>query len=514
MGSRRRSAGLAAIALAAGGLLPLALAPFDLWPLMLVSAVALFGVLRHAPSARSAFWHGWLFGVGKYGVGASWIYVSIHVYGAAAPPLAAGLVAVFVAGLALFPALMAWAHRRRRCDGAWVGTQFAALWVAAEWVLTWFLSGFPWLFAGDAFLDTPLAGWAPVGGVLLVSLVAVGSATLAFVAVAERRWRLLLAPVLLWAAGAALGTVHWTERTEARTVALVQGDLPQETKWTAAGLAAALARYEQLTAAAWDQDIVVWPEAALPALQRHVAGSIAAMQQKAPAPTADLIHGALVAEPATVAPGGVPEARNTYNAALSTAGGEYRKRRLVPFGEYVPLESILRGLITFFDLPTSHISPGPSKQPALPAAGLDVAIAICYEIAYPAMVAAQARDADLLATISNDTWFGASIGPAQHLQIARMRALENGRYLLRATNNGITAIVDDRGRVVEALPQFRPGVLFGTVYATAGATPYARFGNAPVLALLALAALAVVNRMRRAWARSGHPSARGKRTTV
>lgn len=513
MGSRRRAAGLAAIALAGGAILPLALAPFDLWPLMLLSAAALFGVLRHVPSARSAFWHGLLFGVGKYGVGASWIYVSIHVYGAAAPPLAAGLVALFVAGLALFPALMAWAHRRLRCEGAWASVQFAVLWVAAEWVLTWFLSGFPWLFAGDAFLETPLAGWAPVGGVLLVSLIAVGSATLTYAAVAERRWWLLLAPAALWAAGAALGTVGWTERTEARTVALVQGDLPQETKWTAAGLAAALARYEQLTAAAWDQDIVVWPEAALPALQRHVAGSIDAMREKTRAPQADLIHGALVAEPATVAPGEVPEARKTYNAALSTAGGEYRKQRLVPFGEYVPLESILRGLIAFFDLPTSHISPGPAKQPALPAAGLDVAIAICYEIAYPAMVAAQARDAALLATISNDTWFGASIGPAQHLQIARMRALENGRYLLRATNNGITAIVDDRGRVVDALPQFRPGVLLGTVYATSGTTPYSRFGNALMLGLLGLAAVALVDRVRPAWGRAGTDQ-RGERSTI
>ena len=488
--NRGHWAGLAAIALAAGAVLPLALAPFALWPLMLASAAALFGVLRRVSSARSAFWHGWLFGVGKYGVGASWIYVSIHVYGAAAPPLAAGLVALFVAGLALFPALMAWAHCRLRREGAWAGLQFALLWVAAEWVLTWLLSGFPWLFAGDAFLETPLAGWAPVGGVLLVSLIAVGSATLMFTAVAERRWRLLYAPAALWAAGAALGTVDWTERTEARTVALVQGDLPQETKWTAAGLAAALARYEQLTAAAWAQDIVVWPEAALPALHRHVADAIDAMRQRAPAPRADLIHGALVAEPAAVPPGGTPPSRRTYNAALSTAGGEYRKRRLVPFGEYVPLESILRGLIAFFDLPTSHMSSGSAQQPALPAAGLEVAIAICYEIAYPAMVAAQARDAALLATISNDTWFGASIGPAQHLQIARMRALENGRYLLRATNNGITAIVDERGQVVNALPQFRPGVLFGTVYATAGATPYARFGNALVLGLLALGALA------------------------
>ena len=475
---------------------------------MLASAAALFALLQAANNAGAAFRLGWLFGVGKYGVGASWIYVSIHVYGAASPPLAAGLVALFVAGLALFPALMAAAQVALRRRGALAAIQFAALWTATEWALTWFLSGFPWLFAGDAFLGTPLAGWAPVGGVLLVSLAAVASAALGVVAVADRRWRLLAVPAGLWVAGAALGTVAWTERAEERTVALVQGDLPQETKWTAQGLAAALARYRALSAEAWQQDIVVWPEAALPALHRHVADHIDAMRQDA---RADLIHGALVAEAGAVEPGG--GALAIYNAALSTAGattgatagassgvaagGEYRKRRLVPFGEYVPLESMLRGLIAFFDLPTSHIAAGATQQPALRVAGLEVAMAICYEIAYPGMVAAQSRDAALIATISNDTWFGASIGPAQHLQIARMRALENGRYLLRATNNGITAIVDDRGAVAAALPQFRPGVLFGTVHETIGTTPFGRFGHAPLLALLALAALAAVG--ERAW---------------
>ena len=468
----------------AGAALPLALAPFHIWPLMLASAAALFALLRLVQRPIQALWLGWLFGVGKYGVGASWIYVSIHVYGAAPPPLAAGLVALFVAGLAVFPALMALAHHALRRRGAAAAVQFALLWTATEWVLTWFLSGFPWLFAGDAFLATPLAGWAPVGGVLLVSLLAVGSAALAVTAVVERRWWLLAAPAAAWALGAVLTNITWTERGEPRGVALVQGNLPQETKWTPGGFVASLARYRSLTAEAWDQDIVVWPEAALPALQWQVAPAIDAMRAGV---KADLIHGTLVTERTVDVGEGAPA---IYNAALSTAGGEYRKRRLVPFGEYVPLESILRGLIAFFDLPMSRISPGQTEQPPLPAAGLNVAMAICYEIAYPGMVAAQARNAALLATISNDTWFGASIGPAQHLQIARMRARENGRYLLRATNNGITAIIDDRGRITARLPQFEQGVLFGTVYATTGTTPYGRFGNALVLCLLALSGVA------------------------
>jgi apolipoprotein N-acyltransferase len=163
----------------------------------------------------------------------------------------------------------------------------------------------------------------------------------------------------------------------------------------------------------------------------------------------------------------------------------YTKRRLVPFGEYVPLEGLLRGLIGFFDLPMSHTEPGAPVQPLLRVGEAKIAMAICYEVVYPDLVREQARDANLLATVSNDTWFGASIGPLQHLQMARMRALELGRFMLRATNNGVTAVIDARGRVVAQLPQFAPGVLRGQVWLMAGDTPYARFGDVPVLALLA-----------------------------
>ena len=476
-------------ALVAGGLLPLSLAPLGLWPLLLVSAGALFWLLRREPSGKSAFWHGWLYGVGKYGVGASWVYVSIHVYGGTPPWLAALLVAGFVAFMAVFNGLLGWAfHALGRWRDGDVATAltFSVLWTALEWLLTWFLTGFPWLFAGYALIDTPLAGLAPVGGVLLVSFAGVLTAT--FLVAAPRRIRVLAVPLAIWLGAWGLQHVAWTERGETRTVALVQGNIPQTVKWTPAGLELSKTRYRELTDRARGRDIVVWPEGAIPGYLRRHADFIEAQRGR----IGDIVAGVFVAEGK-----GATERFDYYNAAMSTSGGIFRKRHLVPFGDYVPFESLLRGTLAFFDLPMSGTSAGAAEQPPLRAAGIDLAMAICWDIAYPATVAKDARAAAALVTISNDTWFGASIGPSQHFQIARMRALENGKYLLRSTNDGTTAIVDERGEVVGRLPRFETGVLTGTIHAATGATPYGRLRNWPVLMLLALC-LSGVATIRRA----------------
>ena len=481
--SRRYALSLAA--LGAGALLPVALAPFHVWPLLLVSAGMLFWLLRTTETAGGAFWRGWLYGVGKYGAGASWVYVSIHEYGHTAPWLAFVLVAIFVAGMAVFNGGLGWLfHRLDQAQNSPIGTAlaFAVLWTALEWLLTWFLTGFPWLFAGYAFMDTPLAGLAPVGGVLLVSFAAVLTAT-ATVAAWRRPW-MVAVPLMVWATAWGLDRVTWTQPGETRRVALVQGNVPQGTKWTPDGLRLSRLRYGELTRAAGGVDIVVWPEAAIPGyLGRGGTASFIAEQR---GESGDIVTGVFAA-----GPGRESAAPVYYNAAYATGGDAvYRKRHLVPFGDYLPLESMLRGLIAFFDLPMSATTPGTREQPLLRAAGIDLAMAICWEVAYPATVARDARHAHALATISNDTWFGASIGPPQHLQIARMRALENGKYLLRATNDGITAIVDDRGVVVERLPRFEAGVLTGIIHVVSGATPYSRWLHRPLWLVLGVCAIA------------------------
>ena len=455
------------IALAGGAALPFALAPFDLWPLALVAVAALSWSLEGTVSYRTAFVRGWLFGVGKYGVGASWIYVSIHVHGSAPPLLAAFLVVIFVAGLALFSGVLAVCVVRLRAPGDMAqAVSFTSLYVLFEWLLTWFLTGFPWLFVGYAFLDTPLAALAPVGGVLLVSFAAIWTA--AFLRAAIRKTHAVLIAALPWLLAWGVSGVEWVSPGEKRTVALVQGNVAQEIKWARESVRMILDRYASMSEPVWNRDLVVWPEAAITVALSQAGPYLDEMAKRT--------DGALLLGVPIVERSG-DDGTVHYNGAavVGDGGGRYAKRQLVPFGDYVPFASTLRGLITFFDLPMSTARAGDWQQPLLTASGMQIATAICYEVVYGSLVARDARQADVIVTISNDTWFGESIGPLQHMQMARMRALETGRYVLRGTNNGVTAIVAPDGSVVSSLPQFVMDVLVGEIRIMSGQTLYVRW---------------------------------------
>ncbi len=490
-------------ALLSGALLPLSLAPFGFWPLG-IAAVALWYAVMRRPGVNGAL-HGWLFGVGKYAVGASWVYVSIHVYGNAAPPLAGFLVLLFVAGLALFMLANGWLFARLSSRGTDAGgwsdaLLFAALFSVFEWVLTWALTGFPWLYLGYAHLATPLAGLAPVGGVLLMgfAVALTGVMTVRLVdgwrARQPRTMALALAVGLApWLAGAGLGQVSWVEAGAVRQVALVQGNVEQSVKWRPENRLPILDRYRTLTEPHWQADVIIWPEAALTFMAHEATGVLESLDARARRSGAALVLGMPALERL---PDGDVVFRNTARV-LGSGHGIYQKRRLVPFGEYVPLESLLRGAIEFFDLPMSHAAPGPWRQPLLDLGGERAVMSICYEVVYPDLVRTQAAAADVLLTISNDSWFGASIGPLQHLQMAQMRALENGRWMLRGTNNGVTAVIDAGGRVVTRLPQFEPGVLTGSYRAMSGSTPFTRWGHVPFLVALGLILAALLASHRR-----------------
>lgn len=466
-------------ALAAGLAYPLGFAPFDFWPATLVAAALLFRLLRR--DVGRGLWLGWCFGVGKYAAGTSWIYVSIHEHGHAAPPLAVVLVALFVAGMALFHAAGGWLYVIARARPAGLDALvFAAVWVVVEWLLTWLLTGFPWLLAGYALLDTPLAALAPVTGVLGISLAAVGSACLLATLSRNAHRAALVGAALPWLAAVPLATLEWTSPGAPRTVALVQGNIAQEVKWRPESRERIIDTYTSLSEPAWHHDLVIWPEASITLYYHQARELLAGLAARA--------GGALVL--------GIPYAERNpdgwtyYNAAAAVgreADGIYRKQRLVPFGEYVPLEGLLRGVIDFFNLPMSRMSRGEPGQAGLSAGDLRMALAICYEIVYPELVRRSAFDADVIVTLSNDTWFGASIGPLQHLQMARMRALENGRYVLRATNNGITAVIDHRGGVIAQLPQFDAAVLSAEFRPAEGHTPFSRIGAVPLVAALLIA---------------------------
>ncbi|MCZ6619606.1 MAG: apolipoprotein N-acyltransferase [Gammaproteobacteria bacterium] len=473
------------LVLALGALLPLSFAPFSLWPLGLVSVAGWFYILEKR--TKNVLLEGWLFGVGKYGVGASWIFVSIHEYGNAPIPLAVFVVALFVGGMALFPMLNAWLYRRVRNSSmlanAWL---LAVFWVAFEWLLTWFLTGFPWLGVGYAHLATPLANFAPVGGVLLVSLAAISSVSFAVAGFYAEDKRLPLSLALLpWLLAGSLSMFHWVDEGESFEAALVQGNIDQAVKWLPESRGPIIDEYLELSAPHWGVDLMIWPEAAVTLFQHQATDLLAMLDERGLASGTALILGI---PGANRMPDGGIVFRNMA-VGVGEASGRYVKQHLVPFGEYIPLENWLRGIIEIFDLPMSHGSAGDPQQPLLAVKGAKAAMAICYEVIYPELVREQAGRADVLLTISNDTWFGESIGPLQHMEMARMRALENGRWLLRGTNNGVTAIVDHRGRVRHRLPQFSAGVLRGSYRLMTGRTLYSRFGGAPALILALLCAV-------------------------
>jgi apolipoprotein N-acyltransferase len=443
-------------ALAAGALFVLALAPFHVWGLALLSPLLLAELLRGQRPGRAAR-IGWMYGIGLWGAGVWWLYVSIHVYGftpAWLSVIMVSLVAVIMGGLT---AGMGWLYRRLQLDRHDLLT-FAPLFIAFEWMRSWLFTGFPWLYTGYAFLDTPLEHYAPVLGVFGVGLLAIGSAQLGLRLLTRggRAWPAALLAAAVWGGGFGLGQVVWTHTDPARslTVSLVQGNIPQDMKWQMEWRDKTLDIYRQWSKNEWGRDLVVWPEAAIPMFQYEANEFLAEMENNALTGHSTLVTGIPFADLRKLDKAGIPPFYNSI-AAIGQGYGLYYKQRLVPFGEYIPFESLLRGSIPFFSRDMSSFSAGEPGQQPLQVRDYRAGAAICYEVAYPDLTRQNARDADFLITVSNDGWFGHSIGPDQHLQMVRMRSLENGKWFVRATNNGISALINEQGKIVKTVPSFR-----------------------------------------------------------
>jgi apolipoprotein N-acyltransferase len=473
-----------AAALAAGVAWPFAFAPFGVWPLVVVSLGVLFMSLDGCVPRRAAL-RGFLFGLGSYGAGVWWVFISMYGFGALHWSLAGTITVLLVLVLAGFTAGFAWVSVRflPETGAARLLAGLPAVWVLVEWFRGWFLSGFPWLSAGYAFTDAPLGGWSPVGGIYSVSLAAAFTAAVFVYLLRVRpRWPqsvgVLLAGTAVWAGAALLERVEFHHPSGPPvTVALVQGNVAQDLKWSPTQLAPTVRLYESLSADHWDADLVVWPEAALPALMHQLDVELERFAGMADSNGSALVMGMLLRD-----------GDQYFNGIVVLGDGEgrYLKRQLVPFGEFFPVPAFVREWLRMMNLPYSDFTRGPRGQAPMTAAGWTIAGSICYEAAYASEMARGVADADLLANVSNDAWFGDTIAPHQHLQIVRQRAREAGRWMLRATNTGVTAVIDPSGTVRGQLPQFETGVLRAEVVPLTGATPYARYRNYPVLCLLVL----------------------------
>jgi apolipoprotein N-acyltransferase len=468
-------------------------APFYFYPLPLLALAGLFHLWTQAPTARRAALDGFTFGLGFFGAGVSWIYVSLHDFGGM--PLAAALAAtaLFCAVLALFPALTGFLQSRWRGSRAMrLLVLIPALWSLSEWLRGWVFTGFPWLAVGYSQVPvSPLAGFAPILGVYGVSLaLAAGAGALALLAERQQRRNALIILALLAGCGLALKQVPWVVPVGAPlSVSLVQGNIAQDMKWRPEKARATLETYARLSAASQGQ-LIVLPETALPMFLADVPPAyLDQLAQLARQRGGDMVVG-------------IPEEQEAgqyFNSAFSFGSSPsrvYRKYHLVPFGEYLPLRPVFAWVLNILHIPLSDFSRGAEIQQPMLVAGQYLAVDICYEDVFGEEIIRQLPRATLLANLTNDAWFGHSLGPWQHLQIAQMRALETGRFMLRATNTGVTAIIDQHGRVMRLAPVFTATVLEGSAQGFQGATPYVRFGNIPLLLLIALI-LAMARKFRR-----------------
>ncbi len=480
------------LALIAGGLLPFAFAPYELYPLAIVSLVTIF-LLWLDSSVRRAMWRGLLFGIGMFGAGMWWVFISIYYYGNVNLPLSLFITSMFVLVFSTFPALAGGAAVKFRKRFNLSSTAallwcFPAVWVLFEWIRGWMFTGLPWLNVGYSQIETPLGGYAMLLGVYGVSFaVALTAAAIAIIIYhihIGRRSCHIVGVVLLWSGGLLLDQVRWVSPAgEPLKVTLVQGNIPQELKWLPSMKAPTIDLYAQLTRQNWESDLIIWPETALPVFFHETTNFLARLAEEARDNNTDILLGLVYLD---------GEQRNYYNTMMSLGSetGFYHKRHLVPFTEYLPLKTWLSGLIDIIQVPMSDFSAGSDEQPPLPMAGQKVAISICFEDAFGEEVIMQLPEATLLVNVSNDAWFADSSAPHQHLQIARMRAKESGRPMLRATNTGVSAIIDHRGRFQSIAPQFEEATLSDKVVPMQGATPYVSMGNLAILVLI-LMSLAV-----------------------
>jgi apolipoprotein N-acyltransferase len=483
---------------AAGAACVFGFAPFYAWPVPIAAFAALFAVWAHSGSKLQAALSGFAFGLGYFLAGVSWVYVSMHDYGSMPAVLAAIATFAFCAYLAIFPALAgALIVRFARAPAARIMLAPAA-YVALEWVRGWLFTGFPWLGLGTSQVPgSPLAGFAPYVGAYGTSLATAGAAALVAALFESRAWSrvrfsLLAGLVALFVAGGLAKLPSWTQPAGAPvSEALLQGNISQHIKWRDDVRGATFELYRAMIVAAAAR-VVVIPETALPAFFDQLPPDyVSGLREHARQSGKSILLGTVERE--SRGPG-----MEYYNGVVNLTSDQvavYRKRHLVPFGEFIPPG--FHWVLNILKIPMTDFGRGPAMQPPLQAAGVAFGVAICYEDIFGEEMIEALPAAQVLLNVSNDAWFGESFAPDQHLQASQMRALETGRWMVRSTNTGVTAAIDPSGRVVKRLPWFTAGTLLTEVVPMGGLTPYARWGNYAALILIAaLAGIALLRRSR------------------
>jgi apolipoprotein N-acyltransferase len=469
-----------------GASLTFAFSPFDQWWLpFLVLPISIFIIKQ---SDYSGFKQGFFFALGYFGAGISWVHVSIADFGGLPLIGSLGLMLLLCGYLALYPALVFMLLKRYVKYLYWP-IVLPLMWLIMEWLRARMLTGFPWLSIGYSQLEGPLNGLFPIIGEIGVSALLVClSASLALgLALKKVHFPILLAMVV-FSASYSIKDVEWVSLNSEKTarVTMVQGNIPQSLRWTPEQDIPTMQKYMRMTEPHWQSDLIIWPEAAIPQLEPIATEFIDMLDRRATLENAAFITGIVNYQ---------FEAERVYNNLIALGldtendntipyrymhSNRFAKHHLLPIGEFVPFEAFLRELAPIFDLPMSSFTRGDYQQHNLKVKGLKLAPAICFEIVFPAQIAANLYDdTHAIITVSNDAWFGDSHGPHQHLQIAQVRAREFGLPVFRATNNGVTAFIDHKGRLSNVAPQFEDASLTQDVTFVEGKTPYRTYGDYP-----------------------------------
>ncbi|MBX3709758.1 MAG: apolipoprotein N-acyltransferase [Gammaproteobacteria bacterium] len=473
-----------------GVVLTFAFAPYEIFPLAVVAPAGLLGLwIKTSYSLQRTLWLGFFFGLGLFGAGVYWIFTSIHLFGGVPTILAVFITIGMIAALAAFPASVGYllnrffpANNTQKMIYA-----FPAIWVLTEWLRGWLFTGFPWLFLGYSQTNSPLKGYAPIMGVYLVSLATIVSSALVVNTIIKYKQKdfrstylNLLTLSIIWILGGLFSLIPWTRpQGEPISVALVQGNIPQAIKWSPEHVQLSYDRYVKLTEPLWGKNkLIIWPEAAIPVPLQSTESFINAMDEKSKASGSTLMLGIPIR---------TPDEKGYYNTIVALGEKKnkvYLKRHLVPFGEYTPLTEFFSSTLKFLDIPMSEMISGKMNQSPLTANNIKIQPSICYEIAFPDLTRFTDKSINMLLVVTNDAWFGDSNAEPQHLQMAAMRALELGRPVLFASNDGITAIIGPNGKIEAAAPQRQATVLSTTVQPMYGITPWMQNGFDPILLIL------------------------------
>lgn len=474
-------------------------APFHIWPLAFVSFAGLLWLIANK-SKKQALVLGLCWGIGYFSAGIHWIYFSIKQYGELPSFIAVIILGFLVLYLSLFPMLFAFLIRSAdRVAKPFTFKQLVLImpivWQITEFLRGYILTGFAWLQFGYSQLDSPLRNYFPIVGIDGLNLIFTILCGLLVFSLHKliktvQKWHAfgaIIALLVILIAPISLKNIQWTTIDNQRSAnfVLVQANIAQSIRWSSEQLNNTLLTYAKLTEDNLDKNkIIIWSEASITDYELNQQPYLQYIDNQARANDSEVAVGIIDYRFSQF---GNSPTSEVYNSLIVLgepkpyqypSTNRYQKHHLVPFGEFTPLESVLQPLTNMLDIPMSSMQPGGVNQPPLTMKGFKFTTAICYEIILSDLMWQNfTADTDFLLTVSNDAWFGDSIGPKQHLQMAQARALEFGRPLIRSTNNGITAIIDHKGNIIKQLPQFKTDVLIDTISPTTGLTPYAKWGN-------------------------------------